>query len=302
MPMKDVRSYCLATCYRSGSQLKGALQLLINMNVLRQNGDYLEPDQDFLYFVKEDVTFAISARLVDCLLAAGELEDLFPPGALSWGNVKGELNVHLSRIRITHLAVIKLFRDLNAIVDSEESTVLLKIKEPLSGKVQAAIGIAFNRRRRIKSLSPEQLESLQQAQSKQGADAEEYILGLERTRLSEHPQLQLVQRVSLTDTGAGYDITSFEGLKSFLPDRFIEVKSYKGSERFFLSLGELETARELGDRYYLCLVDMEKMEVAGYVPDMIKNPAVELFGENSDWSAVAVTFEVLRKSPIERTH
>lgn len=297
--MQDLRSYCLATRYRSGSQLDGALELLLNIGVLTAEGDYLKPDEGFRRIAGSDeIGLALATRLIDRLVVAGEIESLFPVGSLSWGRLDGELNVHLSQVPMRSLPVIKLLRDLDTILDSEEATVLLKVQEPFSRRLQAAVALAFSSRRIAKTLSPEQLERLQEAQARQGADAEEYVLRFERNRLQGHAQLQLVQRVSLVNTAAGYDIESFEGLRSFLPDRFIEVKSYRGTEHFFLSLGELEAARQLGDRYYVYLVDMEKVDLPGYLPDIIRNPSVELFEQGAGWSATAITFEILRRDTI----
>jgi uncharacterized protein DUF3883 len=295
---QDLRSYCLATRYRSGSQLEGALELLRNIGVVTAEGDYLKPDEEFLRVVERgEIGLALATRVIDRLVVAGEIENLFPVGSLSWGKLDWELNVHLSRIPMQSLPVIKLLRDLDTILDSEEATVLLRVQEPFSRRLQAAVALAFSSKRIAKTLSPEQLERLQEVQARQGADAEEYVLRFERNRLEGHAQLQLVRRVSLVNTAAGYDIESFEGVRSFLPDRFIEVKSYRGTEHFFLSLGELEVARELGERYYIYLIDTEKCDLQENSPKIIQNPAVELFGQESSWLATAISFEILRKTP-----
>jgi hypothetical protein len=294
--MRDLRSYCLATRYRSGSQLDGALGLLVNLGVLALDGEYLKPDIGFADLAESsEIGLALATRLVDRLAAAGEIESLFPVGSLSWAQSPGELTVHLSQVPMQSLPVIKLLRDLDTVLDSEDGMALLKVREPFSHSLQAAVAAAFSRRPTRKALSPEQLERLQEAQARQGAEAEEYVLRYERDRLDGHVQLQLVRRISITNTAAGYDIESFEGLKSFLPDRFIEVKSHRGVEHFFLSVGELDAARELGDRYYLYLVDMAKFDLPEYCPLIIRNPAVELFDQRLGWSATAITFEVARK-------
>src|SRR5258708_14568186 len=232
---------------------------------------------------------------IDRLAIDGEIERFFPPGSLSWGSGNGELNLHLSQVSMQSLPVVKLLRDLGVVFDSEQAAVLLKVQEPFSTALRAAVAMTASRNRRGRELSPEQLALLQQAQTQQGAEAEVFVLALEQKRLSGHPQPQLIQHLSLTDAAAGYDIESFEGLKSFLPDRFIEVKSYRAVEHFFLSSGEMAAARELGDRYYLYLVDMEKIDSPKYLPTIIRNPADEPFDPKSCWSASAVNFEVVRK-------
>lgn len=295
---KDVRAYCLATHYRSGSQIDGALELLVNIGILTVDGDYMKPDEDFLQVAKgRGIAVATSIRLIERLAASGEIGDLFPAGSITWGAAQDDLNIHLSQIPFGSLAVVGLLRSLGVLLDLEEATVLLKVQEPFSQALQTAVSLSSKSKRIFKVLTPEQLEHLQEAQVKQGMRAEEYVLQLERKRLEGHRQIQLVRRISLSNTAAGYDIESFEGPESFMPDRFIEVKSYKGEEHFFLSLGELEAARELGDRYHLYLVDVERLDSSYYLPAVIRNPANALFDQCSSWLATAVTFEICRKRP-----
>jgi Domain of unknown function (DUF3883) len=297
--VRDLRSYCLATQYRAGSHIDAALQLLLNLGVVTANGDQLQPDEGFCRVIRnDDLGLTLAIRLIDGLVAAKEIENIFPVGALSWGRRDGELNLHLSQVPMRGLPVIKLLRDLGAVSDSDDGAVLLKVREPFSRRLQEAVTLAFSRRVR-KVLSPEQLERLQEAQARQGAEAEEYVLQFERSRLEGHAQLSFVRRISTTNTAAGYDIESFEGLKSFLPDKFIEVKSYRGTVHFFWSVGELEAARELGDRYYIYVVDVEKYASREYIPQIIRNPATELFSQETDWLSNAITFEIVRKTPQE---
>lgn len=292
----DARAYCLSARYGIGAHFDAALELLINVGILTVDGGYLRPEGEFIHFVKENpIGLSISQRLVDRLAAVGEVESVFPADALSWGGADGEVNIHLSQIPLQKIAVVKLLRDLEAVFDSEESALILRAKNPFAKRLQAAVALALTRVRKVKILSPDQLENLQRVQAKQGADAEEFVVSFERKRLDGHAQIQLIRRISLTNTAAGYDIESFEELKSFLPDRFIEVKSHSGVERFFLSSGEMETAKELGNHYYLYVIDVEKCKGVGYDPLIIRNPAVELGAQDSEWSLTSTVYEVVRK-------
>lgn len=293
---EDVRSYCLASQYRSGSQLNGALELLINIGALDVEGFNLKVTESFLQELRtQEVGVAVSGKLVKRLADAGEIQGLFPTGSFSWGKEDGELNVHLSRIPMHALPAIKLLRDLDTVLDVEETTAILRVQPPLAVLLQEALISEGGRKRNVKVLSPKQLERLQASQAEQGAKAEEYVLRMELNRLKGHGQINLVQQISAVNTAAGYDIESFEGHSSFLPDRFIEVKSHRGAERFFLSVGELGAAKELGDQYYLYLVDVDQYDSPEYSPVIIKNPAIELFQEDSHWLVTEVNFEVSKK-------
>jgi hypothetical protein len=293
----DIHTYCCSTRYGSGEHLDAALELLVNLGALRPDGDHFSPDRDFLLSAKEtSVPLALSLRLLDALAANREIETVFPSGTLSWGKSDGDLNIHLSQVPMQKIVVVKLLRDLGIVRDSEDGAAIVTVRSPLAQRLRDAVCTASARTRAVRVLSPDQLERLQQAQSKQGADAEEFVLALEKKRLQGHAQLQLVRRISLTNTAAGYDIESFEGLRSFLPDRFIEVKSHQEVERFFLSSGEMEAAKELGERYYLYVIDMRRFGEAGYHPLIIRNPALVLLNQDSGWSVSTSVFAVARST------
>ena len=131
---------------------------------------------------------------------------------------------------------------------------------------------------------------LQQEKNRQlGALAEKYVLDFECRRL-ERNDIMLVSEV---DYAAGFDIASFSSNHSEVFDRFIEVKSYSLKCRFFWSNNEFEVARELGDQYFLYLVDRGQMQDVGYEPEIIQNPAQNLF-VGSNWLIEKDGFQAVR--------
>jgi hypothetical protein len=291
----DVRAYCLAKVYRCGPQLEGAIELLLNLGILSISDEFLVPDFDFVRSLQTtQVGLALGSRLVDKLTSAKELDLVFPVGSLTWSERQEEINLHVSQIPMRSISVITLLRDLELVVESEDAAVILRIEPPFSSRLRTAAASASGVRPKRRSLSPEELKRIQEARSDQGAKAEEFVLVLERNRLTPHPQLEMIRRVSLDDTAAGFDIESFEGQRSFFPDRFIEVKSFSGKEHFFWSQGEIEVARELGERYFLYLVDMQKIAEAEYRPEIIPNPSRFLFAENCAWACASVGFEFVK--------
>ena len=295
--LKDVKDYCVSTRYRVGSQLTGALELLVNVGVLIPVDVSLRPDPVFLRKIEtEDVAFAVSARLLECLASEGEIAEVFPPGSLSLGKQAGELNLHLAKIPLRRLSTIRLLRDLETIRDSDDSAVLLLVQEPLSTLLAAVVDSAFESRRNRRTLSPEALKSLQDAQAELGLIGEMFVLEFERKRLFGHKRLPLIRHVSPEDTAAGYDIESFDGHQSFLPDRFIEVKTFQGMEHFYWSAAEIAAAEELQDKYCLYLVDCKLIELPGYAPRIIRNPTVALFESDPEWSVKAFNFAIAKNN------
>ena len=65
-------------------------------------------------------------------------------------------------------------------------------------------------------------------------------------------------------------------------DRFIEVKTYIGKKHFHWSSNEIDVAKLRRNLYHLCLVDYEKIDEPGYMPEYIQNPYENVF-ESSSW-------------------
>lgn len=141
-----------------------------------------------------------------------------------------------------------------------ETFVLVASRLPLSFSAKLADVVAQenglpvgNRRRKI---SPEELKKIQASCEENGLLGEQLVMERERKRLRRlgHPAAaKLVERVSLTSVGEGYDIASFED-DGHTP-RYLEVKSTVGTGWIVdISLGEWRAAERLGERYYLVRV------------------------------------------------
>lgn len=107
----------------------------------------------------------------------------------------------------------------------------------------------------------------------QGAKAEEFVLAFEHTRLHGSSVIHKVKRISEIDVTAGYDIISFSDCASTVYDRFIEVKSYKGTPHFYWTKNEMEVAAIYGERYFIYLVDIDRIFDLKYTPMIITNPS-----------------------------
>ena len=116
------------------------------------------------------------------------------------------------------------------------------------------------------------LKTAQHAREAAGRVAEEWALAWERARLVGHLFLDSVRRISDENAAAGFDILSFDGLRTLSHDRFIEVKSYADEFSFFWSHEEMEAARRFRMRYWLYLVDRRRISSPAYHPEQIQDP------------------------------
>lgn len=141
-----------------------------------------------------------------------------------------------------------------------DAFVLTAAKLPLSPTAKLADIEALengvmpvNRRRKI---SPEELKRIQASCEENGLLGEQLVMEHERKRLrrlGHDAASRLVERVSLTSIGEGYDISSFED--DGQTRRYLEVKTTIGTGWIVdVSLGEWRAAERLGEHYYLVRV------------------------------------------------
>jgi len=127
-----------------------------------------------------------------------------------------------------------------------------------------------------------------------GEEAEVFALGYEQKRLSTHPKLNNVEIISSYDVMAGYDIVSYNSSTSTELDRFVEVKSYSSSPSFHWSCNEMDVAQLRRDKYFLYLVDREKMNESTYEPMIIQDPYDKVIN-NSDWTKRVDSYYIFKK-------
>ncbi|MFZ2886763.1 MAG: DUF3883 domain-containing protein, partial [Minisyncoccia bacterium] len=144
-----------------------------------------------------------------------------------------------------------------------------------------------------KKLGIEGLRAALEQKQIQGLEAEEFVVKFEKERLSSHARVDDVARISDYDVSAGYDIVSFDDVKSLGHNRFIEVKSYSAGLRFFWSKNEVSQARIRRNQYFLYLVDSREISKPGYTPMIIQNPHDKVFSDDS-WIKEASEWMVTR--------
>jgi hypothetical protein len=140
-----------------------------------------------------------------------------------------------------------------------------------------------NKKRKI---SLEMLLLQQENQRKVGLLAEQFVVEFEKYRVSlKSGKINLLSDKYIN---AGYDIESFNSNRSLSYDRFIEVKSYVEEISFYISRNEIMEAKRLGDRYFIYLVDRNRISEQNYTPKIIQNPYNLIFSKNDlcDWIVI----------------
>ncbi len=129
-----------------------------------------------------------------------------------------------------------------------------------------------------KAISEHQLEQLLMENRKLGAKAENAVVEFEKQRLikmGKNIQADLVKRISIINTAAGYDIESFDGTNDeVFPNRFIEVKATTGDDiRFYWTINEREIAKKRKNQYWIyVLTSFRENNPSESLPITIQNP------------------------------
>lgn len=150
------------------------------------------------------------------------------------------------------------------------------------------VGIHIKKQK--KKLSLEQLKKKLEKNAAIGELAEQFVLEFERKRLPDD-MINKIRIISSIDVSAGYDIVSYETSSSTEIDRFIEVKAVNHELGFFWSENEYEVAKLKGTRYYLYLVNLEKIRKENYEPIMICNPVNSIM-KSENWLVETQTYHV----------
>jgi hypothetical protein len=142
-----------------------------------------------------------------------------------------------------------------------------------------------------RSVSPDQLEKELARKKIYGERAELFVMDFEMMRLKDDDLFSKVIHVALENTAAGYDIQSFSTGEGTTLPRFIEVKSVGDDMAFYLSRNEVRVAEELGNDYFLYLVQRSRTEDETYTPRIIRDPFKKIF-RDGDWSFRPDSFKV----------
>lgn len=223
----------------------------------------------------------IKGIIKDCLSALSE-DGIFDFGSTCFDVEEGQLSIKRSAFPLAY-AAIRNFLTVVGVLDKEDN-----------GKIGIAESYESNfsdlLRSRQEKFSLEKLIECQKAQNERGLAAEEFVLRIEKDRVPQ--KSSWIKRISDFDVSAGFDIVSFEDLASNNYDRFIEVKCYIGEPHFYWSQNEADVAQIKGAKYYLCLVDYDKMiSEPDYFPEYIQNPYIVIF-EDEDWFVSTASYKV----------
>lgn len=254
----------------SRAKVNNTIDLLLRLGVLYEVDEKLHVEPALTQVRGPDIRKVLADRFLQCIAGDGMLERL--ASVLQFDSATGDVWVDRmvlpgSRDHIPFLMLQfgilhrEKLSDRHWRFADDHRTLLLEGVEKFNADKISEVG-----------LSKEELKRRLGEKDQRGEDAEKWVVRFERERLKDHPLAKQVTRISDQNASAGFDILSFSGPRSLRHDRFIEVKSYVGPPGFYWSSNEVRTARELGERYHLYLVDSKKLDDPKYQPRVIPGP------------------------------
>lgn len=249
----------------------GAMAFFEYLGYVEDHQDRLIPTAKFEALSIHNKDSFIKQTVSDCVSALTN-DGLFNKDSTCYDIEKDHLCIKRSAFPLAY-AAIRNYLTTVGVLDKEENGEI---------GINSSYESDFSEllRKHHNTLTLNQLLEKQRDQSERGLLAEEFVLRLEKSRVSE--KANHIKRISDFDVSAGFDIVSFETNNSMQHDRFIEVKCFLGEPHFFWSENEVDVAKIKGDKYYLCLVDYQKMvEDSEYMPTFIKNPYSIIFNDSS---------------------
>lgn len=269
--IETIKQMASATSGINPSEVEPILLLFESMGLVKIAGEYVECPNDLKqkyaqgeqiftsWFVERFVEFALDSGIINIDTITYSIEyDAF---IMSSNTIKSRHACY--RNVLTDYQVITLMADARYLVNELLDNA---IKKPT----------------RHHAISEKQLLHNLQLKREQGERGELFVMEYERMRLTNESLRERIKRISIIDVASGFDIISFNSNESTQLDRFIEVKTYKGSEHFHWSQNEIEKAGLMGDSYFLYLVDDDCIDKEDYEPTVIQNPVKNVL-QSDDW-------------------
>lgn len=259
------------------------LSLLHLLNVVVSNGRYysLNPDIKF----KDLIEFqdALTNQLFE--YAKRYIIDSIPFDRISFNTTNQGYYFARNAVALSWSGLINFLTNLNILNVFDKNYLIIK-----SPRLEdLIINHRIKASRNIKAITPDSLRILLEKQNTIGFVSEKYAMQYEKERLRNLNIENLPKQISLLDVTQGFDILSFQSLQSQDYDRFIEVKTFNNFY-FYMSNNEYQTAKSLGDKYYLYLVKHLDNDQK-FVIEEVCNPYLKLQNKN-DWSIQATDFKI----------
>ncbi|CAI2766321.1 DUF3883 domain-containing protein [Flavobacterium collinsii] len=198
--------------------------------------------------------------------------------------VDDDISINIFSVQVKHRIFFTVLQNLGLLVKTDKEGIVIVQNYTLAKKFLE---------RPLRKISPNELENELEQKKLNGIIAEKFVLSYEKKRLGNAK----VEWVAEYIVNEGYDIASFDNTEDTEYNRFIEVKSYEGKKPyFFWSMNECNIARLKKEKYWIYLINRDRMNETNYIPLMIQNPYIKIL-QDDKWSKKIDNYKIeLKKS------
>lgn len=286
--LEALRRFVGAKLYFGSSHFDGAIALLDAIGHISINDSSVILADGI---VEED--YPRCDRFIEAVLKscseAGYVHKIFGAGSMLRNSGEKGILIRKSHIPINWIWMWGFLSDIGLIIPNDVDTYA----EVVSGNVDLVLKYVVTPLNEQGFLAGRSLEALRaelERKANLGRRCEDFALDFERVRLKAHQFVDNIKLVSDKNVGAGFDLISFESNQSVTHDRFIEVKACGQTGCFYWSNNEADVARELGQSYFLYLVDPQGINKPGYAPRIIQHPSEFFQLHAAEWTLSADSF------------
>lgn len=279
---EHVREYFYNRIIKGSSAFDGCLPLAKSIGAITNDSEghvLLNPSLIPTLVNEKYLSNKLLGMLITSLKDDDVFHEIFCSKNISFDIIYKSIQIDVASFRFRYANFRRLLLDFNFLHPHPDAHIKKYI---INSKYKKLFDMEVLPEIRRRKLGIDQLELLLERNRLHGEEAEKFVLSYEKRRLVTHSQLSNIEIISAYDVMAGYDIVSYESINSSEIDRFIEVKSFSSSPSFHWSRNEIDVARFRRDKYFLYLVDWNRMQDLNYEPMMIKDP-YESVMKNDEW-------------------
>lgn len=275
---EELRKYFSNRIYDVYPYIDGGIPFMVALNliILKNSSFELNISDKNVPNTPDEASELVAQRTISTLMDSGELNKLLSPSAISVGSDK-EVVISPQGFQLKYRALRRLLLD-TGLIHRDKTSSGYVVNPPYDKLITDSLSDLTGK----KAISINQLKANLLRQERLGIEAEKFVLEYELKRLSGHPNKEKISQVSEINVAAGYDILSFDNEESKESDRCIEVKSYSGSINFYWTQNEIEAAKTYRKRYFLYLVDRNRIADEGYEPVVIQDPFTSVYSSD-EW-------------------
>jgi hypothetical protein len=281
LSIKELQDYFLNITIDNRYIFDGGISFLMHLNIfILDDSNKIEINKSFAHFINNEILLVekINRLFLAKLMESDLFKVMFNKSTMSYED-DGKLVISNAAFKFKYATIRQLLLDFKII---SKHPYIVKNFVIMDNYKSYFDNVKISKNTKQKILTLDELKKLQKLKNKYGENAENFVVDFEKSKFKSHLLIEAIEKVSDLNVLLGYDVVSFQSMKSVLIDKFIEVKSYSGKPKFYWSKNEVSAAKEEGDRYFLYLVDQQKIENHEYIPIMIQNPYEEIF-LSSEW-------------------